>query len=245
MVRRSSGRTAASPPDGEAIARILLVDEVRRFLDLLKNYLKRATCRVLTARTGAEALALCRKERPGLVFLDAGLPGADGLAICRALKDDPLLRAIPVVLLAPAERQDECHAAGCDAVVAKPVTQEAFLEQVRRFVDLLERQEHRIPVSVRTELQVGTATYTAFTKDLSPHGTFLKSPRPFPSGTRLRLTLQLPGGRPPLVLGAEVRRVIGSSAGSHLLPGVGVRFDDVPAEARAVLEDFIAERLRR
>jgi len=243
--RRSSGRAAASPPEGEAIARILLVDEVRRFLDLLKNYLKRTTCRVSTARTGAEALALCRKERPGLVFLDAAPSGTGGLETCRALKDDPLLRAIPVVLLAPAERQEECHAAGCDAVVVKPVTQEAFLEQVRRFVALLERQEQRIPVSLRTELQVGATTYTAFTKDLSPHGTFLKSPRPFPSGTRLRLTLHLPGGRPPVVLGAQVRRVVARSAGSHLLPGVGVRFDDVPAEIRAVLEDFIAERLRR
>lgn len=243
MPRPPSGRPAA-PAGNEAVARILLVDEVRRFIDLLKNYLKRTTCRVLTARSGGEALAICRQERPDLVFLDAGRPGAGGLEVCRAMKTDPLLRPIPVVIVAGGEREDECRAAGCDGFIAKPVTQEPFLDQVRRFVALLERQEGRIPASLRVEFRAGAGVYTAFTKDLSPHGAFLKSSRPFSAGTRLTLSLYLPG-RPPLSLDAEVRRTIARAPGSHLLPGIGVRFLDVPPETRRALEDFLADRLRR
>src|SRR2546427_9841097 len=120
MVRRSSGRTAASAPDGEAMARMLLVDEVRRLLDLLKNYLKRATCRVLTARTGAEALALCRKERPGLVFLDAGLPGAEGPRTARGSRPLPRRAATPGGLLPPPNRKDGAAApAGAPAAPSR------------------------------------------------------------------------------------------------------------------------------
>ncbi len=235
----------SAAPDGERIARILLVDDVRRLIDLLRNYLKRTTCRVLTARNGAEALRICEKERPDLVFLDASLTGMDGLEACRVLKGDPRLRSIPVVLVTSRERTKECLQAGCDDVITKPVTQEEFLARVRRFVALLERGENRIPASLRVEFKAPAGVYTAYTKDLSPHGTFLKSPRPFAPGTRLRLTLHLTRGQPALELVGEVRRVVEAAPGSPLLPGVGIRFIDVTPAASKALEEFISERLGR
>ncbi|HEU4402858.1 MAG TPA: response regulator [Candidatus Polarisedimenticolia bacterium] len=229
----------------DPVARILLVDDVRRCLDLLKNYLKRTTCRILTARSGTEALALCRREAPDLIFLDAGLPGSDGLETCRLLKADPDLRPIPVVIVTGPEGREECVAAGCDDVLPRPVTQGSFLERVRRFAPLRERQEDRITVSLRVEFRVVSATYTAFTKDLSPHGAFLKSPRPFAVGTPLTLTIHLPRRKEPLRVGGEVRRVVEEAPGSHLLPGIGVAFRNLSPEATRILKEFIKERRGR
>jgi uncharacterized protein (TIGR02266 family) len=225
----------------EAIARILLVDDLAPLLELHRRYLRRTTCRVLTARTGAEALAICRNERPDLVFLDASLPGMDGIEACGALKQDETLRGIPVVLLAPAGREAECRRAGCEAVLAKPVSQEAFLAQVRRYVRLLERQEDRIPASLRVSFTAGRQTWSVFTRDISPGGLFLKTPRPFAPGTRLSLSIALPSG--DVRVEGEVRRVVEKSPGSGLIPGIGVRFLDPPPDTTRAIEAFIAGRL--
>jgi uncharacterized protein (TIGR02266 family) len=242
-----AGPPAGRPEAAEAGrgARILLVDDARRFVELLKTYLKRTTCRVVTARTLPEALRACRQEPPDLVFIDSAVGAEDGIGVTRALKGDPLLRGVPVVLVSERDRRAECLGAGCDDVLTKPVAQEDFLDLVRRFVPLLERQESRIPASLRVEFTAHAASYSAYTKDLSPHGAFLKTVRPFAVGTRLRLLIHLPRGRPPLALEGEVRRVVGAGTGGHLLPGVGVRFLDLSSEDLRLLQEFIAERLGR
>jgi len=227
---------------GERIARILLVDDVRRLVDLMKHYLKRTTCRVLTARNGAEALRICRSDRPDLVFLDASLPGMDGIEACCALKSDRILKDIPVVIVTVRERSQECREAGCDEILTKPVMQEEFLKRVRRFVALRERSEERIPASVRVEFVTVSGTYTAYTKDLSAHGAFLKTSRPFAPGTRLKLTIHLSRGRPPLQIAGEVKRMVEGGGGSSLLGGVGLRFIEVQPADRGTLEEFIASR---
>jgi len=243
--------TARRAPD--RVVRILLVDDVLPLIELQKNYLKRTTCRILTARTGSQALQLCRRDPPDLVLLDAAMPEMDGISACRSLKADPVLGRIPIVIVTSADRREECLRAGCDDVLIKPFESTDFLERVRRFVPLAERLESRIPVSCRVEFRARIGSYTAYTRDLSAHGMFLKSPRPFAVGTRLQMVIHLPrprGGRPsekpaPLPVEGEVRRIIRQAAGSRLLPGIGIRFVDPPPEALRVIEEFIAARRAR
>ncbi len=249
MARPGLPRQEVSASSGERIVRILLVDDVLPFLELQKAYLKRTTCRVVTARTGAQALQICRQDRPDLVVLDEAMPVMDGIEACRHLKADPVAGAVPVVLLTTEARRADCLRAGCDDVLIKPFDAPAFLETIRRHAPLLERLESRIPVSCRVEFSARTGAYTAYTRDLSPHGLFLKSPRPFALGTRLRLVLHLPGpaggGRRrtrPLEMLGEVRRVVRPAPGSSLLPGVGVRFLEMPPETLRAIEEFIAAR---
>lgn len=226
---------------GETLARVLLVENVLPLLDLERHYLKRTSCTILTARTGREAIGICRRERPDLVLLDAAMPDIDGLEACRTMKSDPLLRGIPVILAASAGDAGACRDTGCDAVLVKPVTQEAFLETVRRFVALRERQEQRMPASLRVEFSAGAGRYTAYTRDVSSHGLFLKSPRPFSVGTRLHLRVHLPGA--VVQVNGEVRRIVEKVPGSHLLPGVGIEFVDASGEMLRLLERFITGRL--
>jgi CheY-like chemotaxis protein len=250
MARPAAPRGAQPSASEDRAVRILLVDDVLPFIELQKNYLKRTTCRILTARTGSQALKVCRLDRPDLIFLDEAMPGMDGIEACRHLKADPLVGAVPVVIVTGEARREECRQAGCDGVLIKPFDAPAFLEMVRRFVPLMERNEGRIPVSCRVEFSAPSGSYTAYTRDVSLHGMFLKSPRPFAIGARLRLTLHLPmrpaAGGPrittSLSLEGEVRRVVRPSPGEHLLPGVGVRFLEMSPEAMDCIETFIASR---
>ncbi len=232
----------ASRAGGERIARILLVDDVRHLVDLMKNYLKRTTCRLLTARHGAEALRISRKERPDLIFLGASLAESDGPAICRAMKSDPVLRVIPVVIVTGRERAGECREAGSDDLLFKPVTQDGFLAAVRRFVVLREREEDRIPISLRVELRARAVLHAAYTRDLSPHGLFLKSRRRLTPGTRVELAIHLERGRPPVALQGEVRRAVEPKPGTHLLAGIGIRFIETPPDMLQRLREFVAAR---
>ena len=66
---------------------MLLVDDDEQYLELVSTTLERAGYRTSLARSGEEALALARSERPAIVVLDVKLPGVSGYEVCRQLKD--------------------------------------------------------------------------------------------------------------------------------------------------------------
>lgn len=111
--------------------RILLVDDDENVLMLLRTVLALDEFEVTTCTDGQEALDLARMSRPDVVVLDVMMPGLDGNGVLRALKSDPLLRDIPVVMLtardAAADRL-ESEAAGCDAFLTKPFSPIELIE---------------------------------------------------------------------------------------------------------------------
>lgn len=89
---------------------VLVVEDQEEVNDLLRYNLSRAGYRTVAALDGPSGLAAVREHRPDLVLLDVMLPGMDGWQICRALLDDPALRAIPVVIFtAKGSRDDFDH----------------------------------------------------------------------------------------------------------------------------------------
>jgi len=78
---------------------ILVVDDMRVFLEPIAAALKMAGYNINTAENGKIALDSVRKEKPDLILLDVAMPEMDGLAFLRVLRADPHLRDIPVILL--------------------------------------------------------------------------------------------------------------------------------------------------
>jgi CheY-like chemotaxis protein len=102
---------------------VLIADDQQILRTLLRATLRKSSARVVEATDGLEALALARQERPDAVLLDVGMPGLDGYAVCRALKDDPATAGIIVVMLTARAQQAERErglAAGADAYLTKP-----------------------------------------------------------------------------------------------------------------------------
>ena len=79
--------------------KILLIDDEQKVLDLIGFRLQLLGYRVITARSGEEALALASSDLPNLIILDIAMPGMDGLAVCSRLKKSESLNAIPVLML--------------------------------------------------------------------------------------------------------------------------------------------------
>ncbi|MBI5069955.1 MAG: response regulator [Deltaproteobacteria bacterium] len=110
---------------GNAAGKVALVaDDDREVLKLLSAVLTRLGCVVLEAQNGRQALEMARSARPDLVVLDAMMPGMHGFEVCRAIKGDRDLRAVPVILCSAIYRgtvgEDAQIAFGADAFVEKP-----------------------------------------------------------------------------------------------------------------------------
>jgi PAS domain S-box-containing protein len=93
--------------------------------------------RVRIAGGGAAALSEVARQRPDLVISDIAMPGVDGFTLCRTLKDDPVLAAIPVVLLTSmANLNDMVRAleSGADSFVRKPCDGVQLRERLRRIL---------------------------------------------------------------------------------------------------------------
>jgi len=126
-------------------ARILLAEDSAQDIELTLNALAEhnITNSVTVARDGAEALDyLCKRGKfagrangnPVLLLLDLKMPKVDGLEVLRAVKADPRLRTIPVVVLTSSrEEQDvvRSYELGVNAYVVKPVEFDKFLRAVR------------------------------------------------------------------------------------------------------------------
>lgn len=115
-------------------ASILVVEDELDLLELLRFNLEREGFDVVTATSGAQALAAARADPPDLVLLDRMLPGMEGLEVCRALKKRPATAAAPVILLtAKGEEADVVKGleAGADDYVTKPFSVRVLLARVR------------------------------------------------------------------------------------------------------------------
>ena len=84
-----------------------------------------------------------KSPRPGLILLDIKMPKSDGFAVLKAIKSDPELRLIPVLMLTSTDDQLEvnrCYTLGANSYVVKPVRYEEFQERIRAlglFLDIV------------------------------------------------------------------------------------------------------------
>src|SRR5215469_1835639 len=120
-------------------ARILVVDDIEANVRLLEAKLSAEYYEVITASDGPTALALAVAERPDIVLLDVMMPGMDGFAVCRRLKDDPETRHLPVVLLTALDGRADRVAgleAGADEFLTKPIDDVLLFARVRSLTRL-------------------------------------------------------------------------------------------------------------
>jgi phosphate regulon transcriptional regulator PhoB len=122
---------------------ILVVDDERDIVELVRYNLTQAGYRVVSATDGRQAVELARRERPDLVVLDLMLPVLPGAEVARALKQDEKTRAIPILMLtARGEEVDRVvgFELGADDYVVKPFSPR---ELVLRVQAILRREEKK------------------------------------------------------------------------------------------------------
>ena len=114
--------------------RILVVDDDREVVRLMRAYLEQAGYEVLVAYDGDTAVHALRRDKPDLLLLDLMLPGKDGWEITRLMRADAALAAIPIIMLtARVDDTDKIVGLelGADDYVTKPYNPREVVARVR------------------------------------------------------------------------------------------------------------------
>jgi CheY-like chemotaxis protein len=127
---RGQARAQAAHPIGEGAEAplVLVVDDDATVRDLVERHLQRAGFAVATARGGQEGLRLVRELRPAAVTLDIMMPDLDGWTVLAAIKGDPALASIPVVLMSIVDQKNRGYALGAADYLVKPVNRTKLVE---------------------------------------------------------------------------------------------------------------------
>ncbi|PLX92529.1 MAG: hypothetical protein C0621_09425 [Desulfuromonas sp.] len=175
--------------------KILLVDDVDFFLDLERDFLRRTPAEIITARNGQEALDLAREHLPSLIYMDVNMPVMDGVTCCKAIKADPLLCKIPIVMVFATTKDVDntvVAACGCDGVLNKPVDRSAFLTLGRKYLFDVERREKRVPCQVTVTFSVAGESYQGMSVNISEHGLYIQFRGTVEKEVRLPVSFYLP-----------------------------------------------------
>ena len=137
-------------PLDHAGQRVLVVDDQRHCTDLLEQLLTPDGFSVESASDGEAALIAINMKAPDLVLLDVGLPGINGIEVCRMIKQTQTTRLTPVILITGgADREHHLAGihAGADDFLFKPFDGEQLrarvrsLARIKRFTDELDSAE--------------------------------------------------------------------------------------------------------
>lgn len=131
--------------------RILVVDDERNILELIRYNLEKEGYGVLLASDGSSAVEIARNEKPDLILLDVMLPDLDGLATCRLLRQNQATRKIPIIMIsARGEELDKVLGLemGADDYVTKPFSTRELLARIKA---RLRRQKEESDAAVKKD----------------------------------------------------------------------------------------------
>ena len=119
--------------------KILSVDDSRTIRMIVTRALAPYECTVVEAANGEEGLTKAAAEKPALIILDITMPVMDGVTMLTKLKEDPQLKAIPVIMLtAESGRENVAYIAklGVRDYLVKPFKDEQLIEKIVRVIPL-------------------------------------------------------------------------------------------------------------
>ncbi|MGH2390927.1 MAG: response regulator, partial [Chloroflexota bacterium] len=114
---------------------VLVVDDDPEVRYILQRYLEGAGFRVLLAATGAEGLRMARDFHPRAITLDIMMPGMDGWDVLRALKADPAIADIPVIICSILDNRELGYSLGAVEYLVKPVSRQDVLAAIGRIAE--------------------------------------------------------------------------------------------------------------
>ncbi len=116
---------------------ILIAEDNEANIITVLSYLEAKGYRVIIANNGEEAVSLARTEKPDIILMDIQMPGMDGLAATKKIREDPEIAHIPIIALtalAMSDDRERCLAAGANDYLSKPVKLKQLANIIQSFL---------------------------------------------------------------------------------------------------------------
>ena len=120
------------------MTKLLIADDEVGIRNLVRMTLTDERYEIIEAKDGDEALAMARREKPRIIFLDVNMPKRSGLEVCRELKGDPAAAGMTIIMLTAKGQETDVEAgldAGADDYFTKPFSPVALLRKVDEILD--------------------------------------------------------------------------------------------------------------
>jgi CheY-like chemotaxis protein len=186
--RGSNQRTAGKK-------KLVIVDDVKLFLQLTKTMFSREEYIIHNAANGHQAIEIVKEENPDLVLLDLNMPEMEGDEVCRHIRSNPSTCHIPVIMVTSetdAKARRRCFYAGCDDFVIKPVRLDVINQAVEKQLISHRRNFPRMDVVLPCLLDSDRDQILTDIHTLSAGGAYVEvDPPPVPGSDHL-LTFFLP-----------------------------------------------------
>ena len=117
--------------------KVLVIDDSTTIRRSAEMFLRQAGFEVILAEDGFDALAKISDHHPKVIFVDIMMPRLDGYQTCALIKQNPLLKSTPVIMLSSKDGvfdRARGRLAGSDRYLTKPFTREALIETVNEYV---------------------------------------------------------------------------------------------------------------
>ena len=223
---------------------VLVVDDSDFFLEMVKTFLGRTGCDVLTAHNWKKALEILGKRKPDLILMDLYMREMKGDECCREIKAKASTKDIPVIMLTTASNMDDrakCLSAGCDDYITKPINKMDFLNKIKKYLHIEIREHRRAPIYTDVEFTSDGSSYSGKVCIISEGGLFIKTETIIPSGKNLKASFGIADIIDIIEVEGDVVWTTKERTNfpPHLGSGMGLKFTQISEEGKKAVATYI------
>jgi DNA-binding response OmpR family regulator len=207
----------------EAARRVLVVDDEPAVCEFVREVLATLGLNVLTLTDSAQASLRLKDEKFAVLILDFGMPAPDGIDLTRLARGSGLNQMTPIILVSDDQSTAALSAgfrAGANFFLYKPIDKARLMHLItaaRGAIEHERRRFRRVTLRSRVRLVFGQEEVQAETVDVSLDGMLVQATRIIPTGSQVRVSLELaPDMKPIAGSGLVVRTLPGNRMGIHL-----------------------------
>ena len=218
--------------------RALIVDDEQTTCEFIKGVLSAAGIECLALTSSSDATEYLRDEKFSVVLLDFGMPPPDGIALAKQARSAGINQMTPIILLSDDPRPSavsDGFEAGASFFLYKPIDTTRLLRLIRVTQGAIEHEKRRfrrVAVRSRVRLSSDQGEMECETIDVSLNGMMIQSPRTFPRGSQVRVSLDMPDGAKPILGTGAVMRTIGENQ-------MGIQFNLLRTDESGRLQEFL------
>lgn len=225
-----------SPPKN-----ILVADHDYKRALRLATVVKRLEYNVFVATSAEDILRLTSGLLPNLVFLETGMPRAS----VQELRGQRGLSMTKIITVAEKDGLKELEGSlkkGANGYLVRPISATGLYRTIHAQIEPHPRFSPRLKVIFKVSVTSGHSARSTYATAISEQGVFIRTLKPLPVGTVLKLGLDLPSAR-PITVDGEVIYSIPEDTEKLAEPGMGVRFLDLAKDLQESLRRFIDEQI--
>ena len=224
---------------------VFVVDNDRERNLKLATLIKRFGYNVFVATESHHFTRIVEGMLPHLVMLNLNMPPVEGKSCLEWIRGKGGLSLIKIISMADkgdTDKIEESLTKGANAGIVRPASPTDIFKVMEDNLEATSRQVPRLNVIFKAKVVAESGKIDSFVTNMSEGGVFIRTMKPFPVNTKVKVSLDLPSAK-PVVVDGEVSNQIRYSSEKFNEPGMGIRFVNMIEGMRPALKRFVEEQL--